>query len=271
MNARLPPSGLQPIPSSSAVGRPQALVSVRSVDEALDVARAGIRLIDLKEPRDGALGALAPATVRAVVAALRAQGFDGEISATIGDHPASDADAVGRGIDALSGCGVDVIKVGVALPCAGGGGAGMADTAKATGPAARAAAEHLLEQLAARSRRGLALVPVLIVDPGLDALPWEPALRGPFHAVMLDTQDKQGGPLPERLGLDALARFVQRARALDRRCGLAGALRLEDWAVLARHAPADFLGFRSAVCAGDRGGSLDGTRLAALGVLTTMG
>jgi hypothetical protein len=42
--------------------------------------------------------------------------------------------------------------------------------------------------------------------------------------------------------------------------GLAGALRIEHAAVLAALAP-DFAGFRSAVCAGDRSGTLDPQRL----------
>jgi hypothetical protein len=42
--------------------------------------------------------------------------------------------------------------------------------------------------------------------------------------------------------------------------GLAGALRLADAPALAALAP-DFAGFRSAVCAGDRSGTLDPQRL----------
>ena len=50
------------------------LVSVRNVAEALMAAEGGADFIDLKEPRDGALGGLPPATIAAVVAALRRQG-----------------------------------------------------------------------------------------------------------------------------------------------------------------------------------------------------
>ena len=44
------------------------LASVRSVEEAALVLAAGADFIDLKEPSAGALGALAPETIRAVVA-----------------------------------------------------------------------------------------------------------------------------------------------------------------------------------------------------------
>ena len=47
------------------------LISVRSVDEALQAAEGGADFIDLKEPRLGALGALPLATIRSCVAALR--------------------------------------------------------------------------------------------------------------------------------------------------------------------------------------------------------
>ena len=63
------------------------LVSVRSPDEALLAARHGADLIDLKEPGAGALGGLPLATIRAIVAALRAEGVALPTSATIGDVP----------------------------------------------------------------------------------------------------------------------------------------------------------------------------------------
>ena len=47
------------------------LVSVRDVAEAREAVRAGVDLIDLKEPAAGALGGLALPVIREVVAALR--------------------------------------------------------------------------------------------------------------------------------------------------------------------------------------------------------
>lgn len=243
MNARLPTiakDGATPASLTPPARTTRALVSVRNVEEALLAARAGVTLIDLKEPRDGALGGLPPEAVKQVVEALRAQGFSGEISATIGDHAATALREISARIDALAGTGVDVIKVGVA-PDLHGSGASLA----------------LLERLAARAERGLKLVPVLIADQGLHVLPVAEALTEPFHAVMLDTEDKSGGPLPARLGMKVLKDFVQQAHADGRRCGLAGALRLDDLPMLVKVAPADFFGFRSAVCRNGRVGALD--------------
>ena len=179
MNARLPPIAQDPAvpvspPRPARTARP--LVSVRNVEEALLVAQAGVMLIDLKEPRDGALGGLPPATVKQVVEALRAQGFAGEISATIGDHAATALGEISSRIDALAATGVDVVKVGVAPD-----------------PQGTGASRALVDMLAARAARGLKLVPVLIADQGLGVLPVAEALARPFHAVMLDTEDKAGG------------------------------------------------------------------------------
>ena len=91
----------------------QALVSVRTVEEALLVAQAGVPLIDLKEPRAGALGALPPQVLREIVAALRGADFQAEISATVGDLLADDPAALLRQVAATAACGVDVVKVGL--------------------------------------------------------------------------------------------------------------------------------------------------------------
>lgn len=68
------------------------LVSARDRAEALAAAAAGVDLIDLKEPADGALGGLPTAVVRDIVTALRAAGHAQPISATIGDLPVDGAD-----------------------------------------------------------------------------------------------------------------------------------------------------------------------------------
>jgi (5-formylfuran-3-yl)methyl phosphate synthase len=209
------------------------LVSVRSVEEALLAAHGGADFIDLKEPRNGALGALPLATIRDCVAALR--GFDLPLSATIGDNPHDIADAVQR----LAECGVDIVKVGVER---------------------NAAARDVLTML---SSCGHPVVPVLIADRGLDAALVEHAVQGGFVGLMLDTADKRAGSLFDCVPLPALRHFIATARAASLMCGLAGALREQHLPQLNALAP-DFAGFRSAVCAGDRGTALDVQRLRAL-------
>ena len=215
------------------------LVSVRDVPEALLAAQHGADFIDLKEPRDGALGGLGLATIAAIVQALRARGSRLPISATIGDLPMSDRAAILARVDAVAACGVDYVKVGI----------------ERTGPA-----RAVLDALAST---GHAIVPVFIADRGLDVELVAHACAMQFPALMVDTADKLAGSLFDVLPEAELRRFVSAARASGTLVGLAGALRQPQLAALHALGP-DFAGFRSAVCAGDRSGALDPERLRAL-------
>ena len=212
------------------------LVSCRSVAEALMAAQSGADFIDLKEPREGALGRLPVATIAEVVRTLRAQGSRRPISATIGDLPMSALAAILAQVEAVAACGVDYVKVGIER-------------------APRAGA--VLDALAAT---GHAIVPVFIGDGGLAFELVEHACRLKFPALMVDTADKRAGSLFEVLPETELRRFVSAVRASGALVGLAGALRRPQLAALRALAP-DFAGFRSAVCVGDRSGELDPARL----------
>lgn len=216
------------------------LVSVRSVDEARLAADAGTDLIDLKEPHDGALGGLPVARVREIVAALRRRGGRHEISATIGDLPMQALPAILAQVEAVAGCGVDYVKVGIE-----------------NAPEAGAV-------LAALATCGRAVVPVFIADRGLDARALAQACAAPFPALMIDTADKAAGSLFDCMECAALADFVGQCRAAGKLAGLAGALRLPHLPLLRELAP-DFAGFRSAVCEGARTGALDARRVRELG------
>jgi len=215
------------------------LVSVRDVPEALLAAQGGADFIDLKEPRDGALGGLPIDTIAAIVQALREHGSRLAVSATIGDLPMNDRDAILARVDAVAACGVDYVKVGIER-------------------AAQAAAV-----LGALDGSGLAIVPVFIADRGLDfeAVAHACALR--FPALMVDTADKLAGSLFDVLSEAELRRFITTVRGSGALVGLAGALRSPQLAALRALGP-DFAGFRSAICAGDRSGALDPERLRTL-------
>ncbi|MEP6873189.1 MAG: (5-formylfuran-3-yl)methyl phosphate synthase [Burkholderiales bacterium] len=212
------------------------LVSVRDVSEARVAAHGGADFIDLKEPRDGALGGLPIETIAAVVRALRAQGSRLPISATIGDLPMSDLDAILARAVAVAACGVDYVKVGIER---------------------LAQAREVLDALAGT---GHAIVPVFIGDRGLDFEQVAHACSLKFPALMVDTADKLAGSLFDVMPDAELRRFVGVVRASGAMVGLAGALRRPQLAALRALGP-DFAGFRSAVCAGDRSGTLDPERL----------
>jgi uncharacterized protein (UPF0264 family) len=215
------------------------LVSVRSVAEALIAARGGADFIDLKEPGQGALGGLPVETVGEIVAALRAEPISVPVSATIGDLLMTDLAAIRTQVEAIGACGVTYVKVGI--------------TAE---PAAGAV-------LAWLAQCGWPVIPVFIADHGLNPALVAQALALGFPGVMADTADKLAGSLFDAVPLAELQAFVAQARSGGVMVGVAGALRVADAARLAALA-SDFVGFRSAVCVGDRAGALDPGRLSEL-------
>ena len=229
----------------------QMLASVTSVAEALLALELGADIIDLKNPHEGALGALPLATLVSIVAAI-----DGRrtVSATIGDipnHPAS----IAQKVVATAATGVDIVKIGIAasrLALALGHPVGQpphlafwhgAAWLGSLGPTPPARLATAAGPVPASTR----LVAVLFADEAFD-LAWIDALAASgFYGVMLDTADKQGGGLRRHCDDAWLRNFVQRARAKLLMCGLAGSLRLDDIAPLLALSP-DYLGFRGALC-----------------------
>jgi len=215
------------------------LVSVRNVEEALAAAEAGADFIDLKEPSDGALGALAPQRIAQIVAVLRSRHPGLRISATVGDLEPDATPEILRRVATVAACGVDYVKVGL-------------------WPAVPAAARVLLDALADSPA---SIVPVLVADHGVDMRLVDRALlRASFPAVMVDTADKARGSLLDRLPLGDLACFVEAVHSAGAMAGLAGSLRADDAPALRALAP-DFAGFRGAVTRGARTAVLDPRRV----------
>ncbi|HLF97753.1 MAG TPA: (5-formylfuran-3-yl)methyl phosphate synthase [Methylococcaceae bacterium] len=199
------------------------LASVVSLEEARLALQGGADLVDLKNPAEGALGALPLATVRHVVAEL---GGKRPFSATAGDLPMS-PQVVRAAVETLAATGVDYVKIGF-FP--GGDWDGV------------------LESLTGIARNGARLIAVLFADDG-PAPEWiEPIARTGFAGVMLDTRDKRAGSLRDLLGEAELRAFLDRGRGSGLLRGLAGSLREADIAPLLALQP-DYLGFRGALCA----------------------
>ncbi|WP_042694749.1 (5-formylfuran-3-yl)methyl phosphate synthase [Azospirillum sp. B506] len=198
------------------------LASVTDPVESEIAVTAGADLIDLKNPDDGALGALPVSTIRSCLDAVAGRR---PVSATIGDlpmEPACVADAVSR----TAATGVDIVKMGI---LAGGDPqASIAAAAQARGPAA--------------------LFGVILADMVSPTLDLVRAMAGAgFIGVMLDTGLKDGRTLRDHLSADALAGFIGQARDAGLSAGLAGSLRLADIGPLAALHPS-ILGFRGALC-----------------------
>jgi len=198
------------------------LASVNSEAEALLVLDANVDIIDLKQPAQGALGALDSDSVKNIVAAINGRK---PVSATIGDLPMQ-PELIFNAVKAMAETGVNYIKIGF-FP----GGDWSATVAK----------------LSTLNRQNPALIAVLFADSAFDPAVINTLGKAGFTGVMLDTMDKQKGSLTQVMTQKTIQQFVKQAKAHQLLCGLAGSLRLEDIAGLMPYQP-DYLGFRGALC-----------------------
>ena len=206
------------------------LASVADATEADVVLRLGADVIDLKDPRQGALGAVPLETVRealAVVARRR------QTSVAFGDPP-YEKEALLTGARAVAALGVDFLKLAVDFPML----------------------ERLGELLNGLAR-DVGLVGMMFADEQLDfALIARLSALG-FKGAMLDTRDKTRGRLMAHLDVVRLTEFCSQCRALSLTSGLAGSLEAPDVPRLLLAHP-DVVGFRGALChAHDRREAID--------------
>lgn len=207
------------------------LASVRDAAETETVLAAGADIIDLKDPAKGALGAVAPETIRDCV--MRVSGRK-PVSATVGDLPMA-PDTVTQAVAATSSLGVDDVKLGIAP---GGDPDGCFVGLR-------------------RLDRRADLILVFFADAMPPFDPVEAAAAAGARGVMLDTARKGAGALVDHMAMDEIARFVDKGRRAQLLVGLAGSLRASHVAPLLALAP-DVIGFRGALCRdGERSYGLD--------------
>ncbi|MDX2257989.1 MAG: (5-formylfuran-3-yl)methyl phosphate synthase [Hyphomicrobiaceae bacterium] len=224
--------------------KPAMLASVTSAGEARLVVSDGADIVDAKDPRRGALGALDRAVVADIVRSVAGRR---PVSATVGDHPAT-PEALVPAARSMAATGVDIVKVGL-METGDGGGTGE------TG-APRRAITALGEARATGGLGRAGLVAVLFADRAPDLGVITELARAGFVGVMLDTSDKTSGSLTDVCDGAACAAFVRTARAEGLLAGLAGSLRSVHIRPLMGVFP-DILGFRGALCGpAGRGGPI---------------
>jgi dihydroneopterin aldolase len=210
------------------------LASVRGPEEAEAAVTLGADIVDLKDAARGALGALAPDVIRAAVQTIAGRR---PASAVTGDLPMQ-PETLAAAAAAMAETGVQFVKVGLF-------------------PHARR--NECIGALASLAR-GTKLVGVMFADlepdEGTRRAVIEAMHAAGFAGGMLDTARKGAGRLLDNLDIPSLARFVDACHADDLLAGLAGSLEPPDIPRLLPLAP-DYLGFRGALCAGDRTGPLD--------------
>ena len=198
------------------------LASVNSLAEARLVLQVGVDIIDLKQPEQGALGALSLADVKAIVADVNGRC---PVSATIGDLPMQ-AELVYNAVKAMAETGVDYVKIGF-FP--GGDWLGT------------------LDKLSGLTALNYRLIAVLFADIQPDFSILTAIKTAGFTGVMVDTMDKSGGTLTQLMSDNVITAFIKEAKEQSLLCGLAGSLRLVDVDLLMPYEP-DYLGFRGALC-----------------------
>jgi uncharacterized protein (UPF0264 family) len=201
------------------------LASVRSLKEAAIAYRADADWIDLKEPADGALGAVALPTIEQVVKWVRQQDRQVPVSATIGDcweTPSLMPERVGR----LAGAGVGYAKIGL----------------YAASPTA-----DLLATIRECAALGPRIIVVCFAERPPELIDIEAYAASGIAGIMLDTANKTGPGLAGLISNEGLQAFVRAAHGQELVCGLAGSLKVADIEKLSVLG-ADYLGFRGALC-----------------------
>lgn len=243
------------------------MVSVRNLAEARIAWESGVDLIDLKEPSAGPLGAVSPA-VRSEVASWFSS------PAHLGDLPtrpnrAAWSLALGELLDRenAGNGGIDTLP---SDPLCTAGGTSFFRWAKfgLSGCATRPGWERVWQAAASRVPPGVELVAVAYAD-ALEAGSPSPqqvlefAARVGARVCLLDTWDKAGGSLPERIPLPELVQLVQSARAAGIRMALAGSLDLAAIEAILPLEP-DWIAVRGAACDGGRSGRVSEEKIAAI-------
>ncbi len=199
----------------------QLLISVKNIQETLQVLEASVDIMDLKDPSIGALGALDLRIARQIVQLVNGKSL---ISATVGEQHAS-TDALMADIQLRADAGVDIVKIGVS------------DLFKQA---------HFFHAIANLTKLGIKIVAVFFADKEID-LDLLPALKNAgFYGAMLDTQNKQQNLLQVRQK-NSLRLFTQQCHQYQLKSGLSGSLQPQHIDLLTKINPT-YIGFRGGVC-----------------------
>ena len=199
----------------------QLLISVKNLEEAKLAFAAGVDIIDLKDPNEGALGALDLTLTKQIVQQVKGEAI---VSATVGELHAC-IEALVTDIQSRADVGIDIVKIAMS-------GLFMQD--------------RFFDEITPLTKKGIKLVAVFFADDATD-LDILPKLKNAgFYGAMLDTRNKRKTLLQVQ-SLQALHLFTQQCRYSKLRSGLAGSLQPQHIDLLKELNPT-YLGFRGGVC-----------------------
>ncbi|MCP8310738.1 MAG: (5-formylfuran-3-yl)methyl phosphate synthase [Candidatus Methylarchaceae archaeon HK01M] len=209
------------------------LVSIDGVEEALNAFKGGADIIDVKNPKEGALGANFPWVIAEVKMIL---GQRAQISATIGDMPNLPGTASLAALGAASS-GVDYVKIGL------------------FGPKSFDEAVYMIRSVVKSVKDYSPRVKVIAAGyadydkfSGLNPLLLPNiTYKSEADGVLIDVKNKGESNLFDFLNPSQLRIFVNESHKLDLMVALAGRLGKEDIAQI-QELGADIMGVRRSVC-----------------------
>jgi (5-formylfuran-3-yl)methyl phosphate synthase len=200
------------------------LASVNSIAEAAVVLNAGVDIVDIKNPHEGALGALEVNAVEDIVRLVNGVTLT---SATIGDIRPDDP-KLSEYIIRMAETGVDYVKVGLFE---------------------HKPSEYFINTIAEAAVKGIKIVIVIFAENYSSKESIIPIMQSGIVGIMLDTKEKKSENLCKILGENKLHEFLETAKEFGLLTGLAGSLKYDDIQLLLELLP-DYLGFRGALCSG---------------------
>ena len=199
----------------------QLLISVKNAKETLIALDAGADIIDLKDPDNGALGALDIDTSANILQAISGAAI---VSVTVGEHHASISDLI-FDIKTRVEIGADIIKIAVSELFY---------------------EKDFMIEMAKLTNEGVKIVAVFFADESIDLDLLNKSQQMGFFGAMLDTKSKQQNLLQVQAQSD-LQIFTQKCNQHQLKYGFAGSLKSQDIVNLIKFNPT-YIGFRGGVC-----------------------
>lgn len=209
------------------------LVSVSDDEEAYEAVKGGCDILDVKNPREGSLGASHPSIIRRIVNRFKGEV---EVSATIGDLPNLPGTASLAALGAAS-LGVDYVKVGL------------------YGVRKPEDALTLLNWIVKSVKETYSSVKVIAcgyadyrdidsLNPTyLPSVAWRSGADG----ILIDVKRKDSGKVFDHLDLEELTRIFLGAKRMGLITALAGGLEIKDIDAVVKTG-VDVMGVRRCVC-----------------------
>ena len=222
----------------------KVLVSPKDIEEAKAVISGNADIVDVKNPKEGSLGANFPWVIKSIKQLVEEKGNGMKMSAAIGDFDYKPGTASLAALGAAAS-GAEYIKIGLhkiktreeAIDLL----TGVVKAVKDFDPT-----KKVVSAFYADYKRINSISPFEIAEIGKEV---------DIDVAMVDTGIKDGRTTLEFLSEDELKSFVSESKSLGLVTALAGALKFEDIPVIKAINP-DILGVRGMVCGGNRDDSV---------------